>query len=41
MTTLTPLTPDVRAVVRLCSTALLLDTVFFSVLSPLLAGYAE
>ena len=31
MTTLTPLTPDVRAVVRLCSTALLLDTVFFSV----------
>jgi MFS family permease len=41
MTTLTPLTPAVRAVVRLCSTALLLDTVFFSVLSPLLAGYAD
>ena len=41
MTTLTPLTPAVRTVVRLCGVALLLDTTFFSVLSPLLAGYAD
>ena len=41
MTTLTPLTPAVRGVVRLCGAVLLLDTTFFAVLSPLLAGYAD
>lgn len=36
-----PLPTDVRRVVRLCGTSLLLDTTFFAVLSPLLAGYAD
>ena len=36
-----PLPTDVRRVVRLCGAALLLDTTFFAVLSPLLAGYAD
>ena len=36
-----PLPPDVRNVVRLASVALLLDTMFFAVLAPLLAGYAD
>lgn len=36
-----PLPPHARAVVRVGGLALLLDTTFFSVLSPLLAGYAE
>jgi MFS family permease len=36
----TPLSADARAVVRVGGAALLLDTTFFSVLSPLLAGYA-
>jgi MFS family permease len=37
----TPLPNDVRRVVRLCGAALLLDTTFFAVLSPLLSGYAD
>ena len=37
----TPLSPAARAVVRVGGLSLLLDTTFFSVLSPLLAGYAE
>ena len=37
----TPLSADARAVVRVGGAALLLDTTFFSVLSPLLAGYAD
>jgi len=36
-----PLPTDVRRVVRLCGAALLIDTTFFAVLSPLLAGYAD
>lgn len=40
-TSRTPLSSDARAVVRVGGAALLLDTTFFSVLSPLLAGYAE
>lgn len=40
-TSRTPLSADARAVVRVGGAALLLDTTFFSVLSPLLAGYAE
>lgn len=39
--TRTPLSPAARSVVRVGGLALLLDTTFFSVLSPLLAGYAE
>ena len=36
-----PLPGDVRLVVRVCGLALLLDSTFFSVLSPLLAGYSR
>ena len=39
--TRTPLSPAARSVVRVGGLALLLDTTFFSVLSPLLAGYAS
>ncbi len=36
-----PLPPAIRTVVRLCGSVLLVDTIFYAVLSPLLAGYAE
>ena len=36
-----PLPDAVRAVVLLCGAVLLVDTVFYAVLSPLLAGYAD
>lgn len=39
--TRSPLPPDIRRVVRVCGLSLLLDSTFFSVLAPLLAGYAE
>ena len=39
--TRTPLPAGARSVVRVGGISLLLDTTFFSVLSPLLAGYAE
>lgn len=37
----TPLPADVRRVVRVCGLALLLDSTFFAVLSPLLAQYSR
>lgn len=41
MTARAPLPAAVRAVVLLCGAVVLVDTVFYAVLSPLLAGYAE
>ncbi|MFN8168176.1 MAG: MFS transporter [Candidatus Nanopelagicales bacterium] len=41
MTARAPLPAAVRAVVLLCGAVVLVDTVFYAVLSPLLAGYAQ